>query len=101
MCPRWVPAASFARFFILIVLLYLFLQLLRCHGKTAFFKSMGNSFVQGKIWDHPSKPTQKQPKFAVGSSYGTNKPPSGKPSSPYETGGFGSANKPEYDSSIN
>jgi len=32
MYPRWAPAASFARFCILIVWLYLFLQLLRRHG---------------------------------------------------------------------
>jgi len=33
-------AASFACFYNLIVLLYLFLQLLRRHGGTALFKSM-------------------------------------------------------------
>ena len=37
-------------------------QLLRHHGGTALFKSMGNGFVQGKIWDHRSKRTQKRPK---------------------------------------
>jgi len=35
------------------MLLCLFLQLLRRHGGTALFY-MGNNFVQGKIWDHPS-----------------------------------------------
>ena len=25
-----------------------------------------NSFVEGKIWDHPSKMTQKQPELVVG-----------------------------------
>jgi len=55
------PAAIFASFCILIVLLCLFLQLLRrCgHGGTHLFKSMGNSFVQGKIWDHPTEISQK------------------------------------------
>ena len=85
MYPWWAPAASFAKFCILIVLLCLFFQLLRRHGGTALFKSMGNSFVQGKIWDHPPKMSQKWQNFGVGSSYGTNKPPSGKPSFPYET----------------
>ena len=28
-------------------------------GRTAVFKSMQNSFVEGKIWDHPSKMMQK------------------------------------------
>jgi len=59
MCPRWAPAFSFASFCTLIVLLYLFLQLLRRHGGTALYKFMGNSFVEGKIWEHPSKMTQK------------------------------------------
>jgi len=35
-CPRWAPAVSFAWFCIFIVLLYLFLQLWRRHGGTAF-----------------------------------------------------------------
>jgi len=40
MCPRLAPATSFASFYNLIVLLYLFLQLLRRHGGTALFKSL-------------------------------------------------------------
>jgi len=82
MCPRWTPGASFAWIWILIVPLYLVLQLLRRHGGTSLFKSIVNSFVQGKIWDYPSNMTQKWPKndqnWGVESSYGTNKPPSGQ-----------------------
>jgi len=44
----------------LIALLYLFLQILRRHGGTALFKSMGNSFVQGPFT------TQKWPNFGCG-----------------------------------
>jgi len=40
MCPGLAPAASFASFYNLIVLLYLSLQLLRHHGGAALFKSM-------------------------------------------------------------
>jgi len=40
MCPRLAPAASFAWFYNLIVLLYLFLQFLRRHSGTALFKSI-------------------------------------------------------------
>jgi len=36
------------------MLLYRFPQFLRRHVGTALFKSMGHSFVQGKIWNHPS-----------------------------------------------
>ena len=39
-----------------------------------------NNFVEGKIWDHPSKMTQEWPNLGVGSSYGTNKPPLPNPS---------------------
>ena len=39
-CSQQAPAASFAGLFILIMLLYLFLQLWRRHGGTALFKSM-------------------------------------------------------------
>jgi len=62
LCPRWAPAASFAWFCILIVWLYIFLQPLLRHGRTYLFRSMWNSFVEVKNWDHPSKcyvgPTQ-------------------------------------------
>jgi len=46
MCPRLAPAASFASFCILIVLLYLSLQLLRRHGGTALFKSMAEQLCR-------------------------------------------------------
>ena len=54
--PWWALAATFALFCIFIVLLCPFLQLLCRHGGTALLKSMGNSFVEGKIWDHPRVP---------------------------------------------
>jgi len=66
MCPRWAPSASFAWFFILIVWLYLFLQHFQRHGGTDLFKSMRNSFVEGQIWDHPSKMIQKRPRLGAG-----------------------------------
>jgi len=66
MYPWWAPVASFASFYNLIVLLCLSLQLLRRYGGTALFKSMGNSLVQGKLWDHPTKMSQKRPKFGGG-----------------------------------
>jgi len=40
MCPPLAPTASFVLFYNLIVLLYLSLQLLCCHGGTVLFKSM-------------------------------------------------------------
>jgi len=61
--PPWTPAASFAWFCILILLLYLSLQLLRRHDGIALFRSIGNSFVEGKIGGHPLKMTQKRPKL--------------------------------------
>jgi len=78
MCPRWTPAASFAGFCILIVLLYFSLQPLCRHGGRALFKSMQNSFVQGKFGITPQKWSQMDQNWEVGSSYGTNKPPSRK-----------------------
>jgi len=60
MYPRWAPAASFAWFCILIVLLYLFLQLLRHHGGTALFKCMVEQLCKrAKFWNTP----QKRPKY--------------------------------------
>ena len=44
-CPWWVPAASFAWFCILIVLLYPFIQFLRRPGGAAFPTSMVEQFV--------------------------------------------------------
>jgi len=48
------------------MLLYRFLQFLRRHVGTALFKSMGHSFVQGRIWNHPSKMIRTRPKLVGG-----------------------------------
>jgi len=45
---------------------------------------MQNSFVEGKMWDHPSKMIQNDQNWEVGSSDCTNKPVSGKPPFAYE-----------------
>ena len=84
MCPRLALTASFACFYNLIVLLYLFLQLLRHHGRTALFKSMAEQLWKAKFGTTPQKRPKSDLNLGVGSSYGTNKTPLPNPLFPYE-----------------
>jgi len=95
--PRLAPTASFAWFYnlllvylYLIVLLYLFIQLLRRrHGGIALFKSMAEQFCWRQNLGPPFRNDPKMTKMGgVGSSYGTNKPPLLNPSFPYGCGTF-------------
>jgi hypothetical protein len=85
-CPQLDPAASFAWFYNLIVLLYLFLQLLRRHGGATLFRSMADQLCwRQNFWTTRQKWPKNDLNWGVGSSYGTNKPPLPNPLFPYET----------------
>ena len=78
MCPWWAPAASFAWFCILIVLLYRFLQLFRLHSGTGLFKY--ESMVEQFCWrQNLGPPIQNDPKKTYIGGWG-HKPPLGSPS---------------------
>jgi len=67
-CPRWVPGASVAWICIPIVLQYLSLRL------CAAIKIWADRNLV-KIWDHPSKMTQNDPIWGVGSDFHWITPP--------------------------
>ena len=86
MCPRLAPAASFSWPYNLIVLLYLFLQLLRRHGGTALFKSMAEQLC----WrQNLGLPLKNDPRMAKIGGWGhlmvQINPPLPNPSFPYES----------------